>query len=326
MQITLSIRSILGEFTNVKFHEKYLSKLPLTRYVKGYKSNWGCRGITKKPTKKQKNIVKSSYSQGNGSCFNSQITFIVITDLSEFPTYCKIFRNGKIIITGYRHNTMDVYDETIRILICYIRKNILKDRLADVRLLYSEDILRNYKTCFDKPIKLLKLSKYFGKQIESYVKFNVEFVCAEFSLHCDVKTLMTENPCIKKQFIHRDNLNDIVTLLKSFQTKLRTVNEAIVVKLNLCDLCKIILNRYVVDDFYMTNKSYRPEFYPGLLLKMINENNKKDVTIKIFASGKINIDGKQTYETALFYSKWLYGELNKYDVEDTEDEEDNEEN
>jgi hypothetical protein len=62
---------------------------------------------------------------------------------------------------------------------------------------------------------------------------------------------------------------------------------------------------------YMANVSqikYNIERYPGLTIKFntpIARNEKKKTTIKLFYSGKVNIDGAISHESAIYYYNWI---------------------
>ena len=58
----------------------------------------------------------------------------------------------------------------------------------------------------------------------------------------------------------------------------------------------------------VTEIKYNIERYPGLIVKFatpITRNREKQTTIKMFQSGKVNIDGAVSESCALFYYRWI---------------------
>lgn len=310
MELQLSISSILGTLSGISINEKYYSSLPLTKHVIFYQSNWARGGLCK-PTKKSNR--RSAYSQGDGSCFNSQITFGISVHSSMHLAYCKIFRNGVVIVTGYRYSTKSVYYKIIKIMLDYMKKYMRRDNCIiadDARLISSKYILRNFKSVYHEPINLFKLSKYFNNLIKKYVKINIHYIIENYDEQCNV-TQLVNKACIKKQFILQENLPKLIELLSEFQYQFVNLPVETRIGFNMKDLCKEVINRFIVD-FKITIMTYKPESYAGLILKLVNPNGRKDVTIKIFKSGKINFDGNQSRSTADFYKHWLCKHLRRY--------------
>jgi hypothetical protein len=82
-------------------------------------------------------------------------------------------------------------------------------------------------------------------------------------------------------------------------------------------ICRYLIDPYVRDlsvfltkskDNLLSHIKYDPEKYPGFLIKIKTPNwmdDKKKTTIKIFPSGKINIDGANSRKEAEYIYYWL---------------------
>lgn len=318
----LSISSILGQLTNVKFHEKDLTNLKLTRNIVGYRSNFAIAGDIK--VKKKKVTERSSYMQGDGTCFNSQITFLLKHESIPKPVHFKLFRNGKIICTGYSYTTLDVFFRLTGILIKYLTDyfngiglNLSYDASHDssIRLISHQYILQNYKVKYDKPIDLSAFVKKLEKEHDNVVKISVKHIAKKFTLESSVTDLFGEST-FKQDFVLKRDIPTMMDRLSRFQAHLKNIafpNDATKAAF-LDDCCSALLRKYV-KQHNLLFISYNPHRFSGLILKVKNtvfdsSLDLNPITIKIFKSGKINIDGKQDRRIASFYNTWIFAKLN----------------
>lgn len=204
MDLILSTSSILGVLSNVYFHEKYLTDLKCDNNIVGIFSKC-CRRVT-----------IPNYEKKYLKLFNSQITLLVKIDENIYNV--KLFRNGKVIVTGYKREDDEEFLEIINYVVSFIKQNI-SDK--DIKLLKYYRILKNYK--------------------------------------CNINTIINLKSLYQK--LLKDNTFDIKNIIYSHER-----GEKITIKIH-----------------YEEYKT----------------------TIKIFYSGKINIDGYQTTDCVIMYMKWL---------------------
>lgn len=165
-----------GLFENVEFHEKDLTqKLKLKYPIGEAYSNYG-RVITpgyvpyevpklnNRGRKKKEKPKSTRKIQGDGTCFNTQITFSVETDFIDItspsklvssdkiknmiknnverkPLKFKVFRTGKIQLPGVKQNIVD----KIIIATHIIGKQLDVILKSNVKLLYLKPDMKNYK-------------------------------------------------------------------------------------------------------------------------------------------------------------------------------------
>ena len=100
MELTLCTSSILCSLSNISFHENYLDVLPCTEYIVGtfYKHH-----ITNAIVR---NTILPNIENKYNRLFNSQTTLLVKIDDEIYNA--KLFRNGKIIVTGYKYESHDI--------------------------------------------------------------------------------------------------------------------------------------------------------------------------------------------------------------------------
>ncbi len=103
---------------------------------------------------------------------------------------------------------------------------------------------------------------------------------------------------------------DIVNLystMRNYKTSLKDKNK----KVNLTILYGLLRNKSEEECHYMENVveiKFNPERYEGLTIKFstpTDYDNKKKTTIKLFRSGKINIDGAISEEDADKHYMWI---------------------
>lgn len=163
--------TIEGVISNVRFLEEELIKLVTPdEYVLMYDCNYGKkkyehytepikikktnRGRKKKPKKKNRK------KQGNGTTFNSQMTFhmknIDNVDANNMTPTCKIklFRTGKVQIPGVKQHQLDSVLQHMN-KICDVMNNIThKDETNELMLCKTislAPVMRNYKFVIKLP-------------------------------------------------------------------------------------------------------------------------------------------------------------------------------
>lgn len=330
--------------------------------------------------------VKNRKKQGDGSSLNSQITFTIMGKVHRVkrnnpdkhsenavisvvntsfgtkyyetfykPYKIKLFRNGKIIVTGVLNEDLSDIKTPLNTLLNFIRKFLL----VDTKILFLYSVMRNYLfRVKEGKIDVKKLHQHCNNQFQNLLNTSIsdikEFLINPIfensnginpnnlgwynflneveintNLNISYTSLMlnlkesknNKNLYVKKnkliKHIESIPLEPIYNKIKNFVYLIQrcyfvNFNEN-VIKL----LLKYILNSYFVDLEYKLKKSkdnllsfivYDPEKYPGLLLKIKTPNiidKNKITTIKIFPSGKINIDGANSRHEAEFIYYWL---------------------
>lgn len=407
-----STSSVNGTLTGVSFHEEDLSTLMrcLGNIVKidcnfvhliapGYiprepvkKSNRG--------RKKKERVRKNRKYQGDGSSFNSQITFTVLGTVvrlhkddkhkhSAVPLpdgmeritkeyKIKVFRNGSIAAPGVlREDLQDVIPplrEVADYLDIYLNSGIKVENIHSV--------MRNYK-CFlikgkidmralqDHCISSLNglINTRFSDiidfltnpilerrahqpQVEGWNSSLARDTCQDYVAidFGELVDYLQNSSSIKNLFVSPDNLRNKLAqfplgeIYNKLQKLYYTLNENY---LTIPDayyrrVCEYLLANYMPGlnksltkskDNHMAFFKYNPEKYPGFIIKIktpIASRPDKQTTIKLFPSGKINIDGANSREEAEYIYYWVndmlcsrkglvrYDEYIDYDASDSE--------
>lgn len=304
--MNLSISSIQGHLTNIQFTEHLLNNLPLTSHVIGCHSNFLSIGVKK--YKKERIIPHSPYRQGSGRYFNSQITFVVTHQLLLSPLHFKLFRNGKFIVIGYRYESFEMFYIVISIIIDYVKRYFGLERsdiICDSKL-YSYN-LQNYKFQYKYPIVLIDLYTFLQSAHAKYDKINVNTICNS----CELGSTVIDLNAGKKRYEYilasqRQSILDSASKLLSLLSSVTYGNE-LQARSFIQDACKMLLTRrYVQRNHRIAHIFYNPKQFSGLIVKVLSVNLPcVAVTIKLFNSGKINIDGKQNWINAEFYRIWI---------------------
>lgn len=326
--------------------------------------------------KKKERTRKSRKYQGDGTCFNSQITFTVLgTHIRRIPYVpdkhhlktiklgggkesvtkeykIKVFRNGSITVPGIL--TEDMSDLTIPLReVCEYLTDIF---CSEVKPLMLFSVMRNYKCrLLEGKIDIRRLQRYCEKHFHTllntkfsdimeyltnpcfeegdtcpmYDGWNVTFKhwptqCPDYS-EFELHKFLSESTQIKNLFVKFETLVEKLRALH-LQDAYDTVHYlyCALVKnyMNISNFCykKIIayllqteatrLERFFTKskDNMMSHIKYDPEKYPGFLIKIKTPNavkKHKKTTIKIFPSGKINIDGANNRSEAEYIYYWL---------------------
>lgn len=161
--ITLSTMTLDGCITNVKFDKvTAIESLQLTDQVVEVGCNFGHKILEKYKTmpcykdritnKKKRGEFKTRRCQGFGTHFNSQITFTIITDKDETNSYqVKLFTNGRVQIPGIgklSKGNDELLDDILAIMVSYVQLHpdtLMFDRTKEVNIEYLSPILQNFK-------------------------------------------------------------------------------------------------------------------------------------------------------------------------------------
>ena len=178
----LFTRTINGQLINIKFYEESLIKVINKKQFVGFdslvsaKCNYGFvqnkiykeiginnNNIQKRRGRKKKiKIKKNRKIQGNGSSFNSQITFRI--KYFDRIYSMKLFRTGKYGIHGLIDTNIENHNNIIDILCKYLNylfdRSLIKNDLITVE--YYQIVMSNYKLC------IKSYNKFFINLINVY--------------------------------------------------------------------------------------------------------------------------------------------------------------
>lgn len=279
-KLTRTVISIEGKFLNLFINETLIDFFEPTGDILCCESNYGCNKVkTYDPPKKRKKKIESNRKynrkkQGNGTQMNSQIQFHLKSNFNPNKIYkIKVFRNETFQIPGILNaDFSDVIPSLIK-LKNYFR-NVLIDNSIELGEIYPT--LTNYKCKLINSNLKIKLPDII-KEIEAYKRNSTDQTII-FNILDSSSKINTSSASLIKKYI----------------------------PVNRYDIAEIKFEQERVSSV-VTIKFYRPSL----------RNNKpswlkKKSTIKIFQSGKINLDAVKTYEEALNLYKWL----NKF-VKDT---------
>ena len=162
--IQLSTMTLDGQLTNIKFHKvDAIKHLSLSGNVVEIGSNYGhhiseeyklmsCYKDRMK-TKKKRIPSKTGRKQGNGTHFNSQITFTIISEKDYMHSYqVKLFTNGRLQIPGIgklSKSNEELLEDILTVMISYAMANpdtLLLNKQKPVSVLYLKPILQNFKS------------------------------------------------------------------------------------------------------------------------------------------------------------------------------------
>ena len=279
-ELTLSTSSIMGKFKNIHFSEKHYN-LPITDNIIHIKSNFCEKKHPSfiqmiKPVVQRK-IKNLSYVQGNGTSFNSQISFLLI--LNGTLMRIKVFRNGKFFIPGLHNedillNFLNVLEEYFKIHIspkCSIDKSSF------------QFVLRNYKTIILRRFDINDIYNKLNSKLNEYIRINSS-ILKSFEL----PLIELDNYFGSKfEFVKKTNIK---CLLDEYNASGK-----------LSDITK-----YIDHEFFIIGLSTNLS-KTCLMLRVKKFAN--IITIKIFNTGKCNLDGNQSEEEANFYNNWIYKEI-----------------
>lgn len=311
-EIELSTMTLDGKISNIKFDKKtaihdlytyeniikigcnygvHMSDLYMKEYHKEKpKTNRG---------RKPKKIETYRKKQGNGSHFNSQITFTIIHPTTKVLYQVKLFTNGRLQIPGignidHANQHTEMIDTIIRSLLEYININgTLKwSQTRSVGLEYLSPILQNYKFRIDLQEDIEFLDLHNLKQVfielknERSTSIKIHSIIFHPERYAGLLIKFSTPEPITNSYV----LNKFIEMVKLYLFKNDTKKK-----------------KTYLQELSPEEQLEHPRMYTSL--QMINaywkENNKvrkkaksKQTTVKIFKSGKINIDSTNSIEEA----------------------------
>jgi hypothetical protein len=150
------------------------------------------------------------------------------------------------------------------------------------------------------PTKYYKIKLFRNGTIEvpGGLEPSMEDVCSAVNVVCDVmRECLAEDVCV----------TELYSIMRNY--KFETIDKN--TRINIRELYNIFINSYANKcpiTRNITEIKYNIERYPGLIIKFstpIPRNIYKQTTIKMFQSGKVNIDGAISEECALYYYNWI---------------------
>lgn len=158
--------TLSGVLVNVNIDERNINIFNTNRRVVIIESNFGRKVdpsyqeyLDKVPVKstrgrkpKAKVVKKERKKQGNGTCFNSQVTFVVMTDIPKKDSPCgfkllkfKVFRNDKIQLPGAIPQHLDTVIEATTHVIDVLNAALHPDGTNLIELKTLSVDMKNYK-------------------------------------------------------------------------------------------------------------------------------------------------------------------------------------
>ena len=311
-----------GLITNVKFDKvKAIESLELTGRVVEIGCNFGHKILDEYKTmpcykdritkKKKRGELKTRRSQGLGTHFNSQITFTIITDKDVNNSYqVKLFTNGRVQIPGIgklSKGNDELLDDILSVMVSYIQSfpdTLMLNKSKEVDVDYLSPILQNFKA-------LTLLTEDCMKEVRVVHDDNGSYQLVPF---IDLTTLEKAIIDISAETRPPFPIDNMIFNPERYSGMLIKFSTP-----------KIATGNYKLDKFIELAKLYyhknanrsrvsKPSFHDSddkinRIVKLIQmkwyENSKgskkyrkKLTTVKLFRSGKINIDHVNNMEQA----------------------------
>ncbi len=320
--ITLSTMTLDGYITNVKFDKvTAIESLELTERVVEIGCNFGHKiseayksmpcykdRISKK---KKRGELKTRRSQGLGTHFNSQITFTIITDKDVQNSYqVKLFTNGRVQIPGIgklSKGNDELLDDILSIMISFVLmypQTLMLNVRKPVEVDYLSPILQNFKALTLLTDDCTKETRYVKEDNKTYQLVpSIDLREFETALIAMTPTMrapfpidnMIFNPerysgmLIKfstpKIVTGRPKLDKFIEMAQLFYHKNATRSRVAKPSFNDSDEPIVRIVRMVQQKWYENSKGSK-------------KHRKKLTTVKLFRSGKINIDHVNNMEQA----------------------------
>lgn len=320
--ITLSTMTLDGYITNVKFDKvTAIESLELTDRVVEIGCNFGHKisdayksmpcykdRISKK---KKRGELKTRRSQGLGTHFNSQITFTIITDRDVNNSYqVKLFTNGRVQIPGIGKLSKGndaLLDDILPVMVSYIQQypeTLMLNAKNPVEVDYLSPILQNFKALTLMTDDCMKETRMVHENQKTYqlVPF-IDLNEFETALMAISKEKRPPFP-IDNMIFNPERYSGM--LIKFSTPKIVTNNQKID---KLMEMARLYYHK-CAPRVRMAKPSYNDsDCNITRIVKMVQmkwyENSKgskkyrkKLTTVKLFRSGKINIDHVNNMEQA----------------------------
>lgn len=386
-KLEISTCTVEGKFTNVQHNEQNLMLfLECDENIVGIDSNFGhlkfadYQGVNKsrksnRGRKKKPKTIKSRKIQGDGSGFNSQISFTVLGTVTRLTVdtpdkhsikaeiqeingklyekftkefKIKVFRNGKFTVPGVLTENLEDVKSPLEKLAKYFNI-IFKDNIS-IENMFT--VMCNYKFhIIGKKIDIKSIQKFFAGYLNrllntrfediyqflinpsfesNYSPSEVGWKDSDLNNHPlsfdKYKNYLEDSVHNKNLFIDFNKLKKHISKI-SLSSYYRIIRDLIELDqkyffFNLDNISYQTILKYLLlpeldqlkkklmnsKDNILSHIKYDPEKYPGFLIKIKtpnHENLNKRTTIKIFPSGKINIDGANNKMEAEFIYYWL---------------------
>jgi hypothetical protein len=332
--IELSTMTLDGMITNVRFDkESTIKYLTLTKNIVEIGCNYGhiiSDEYVKMPNyknrikKKTEKVYDTRKKQGLGTHFNSQITFTLISEIDANHTYqVKLFTNGRVQIPGIgkcaKGNHILVH-EMLNIITSYIKKHpVLMHRSdKDLNVINLVPILQNYKSItlgadnckrvekyyLDKHGKtrpsppLLHLSKLESLFIQHKLNRDLTIGVNNAVFHAERYAGMLIKFSTPKIYYNNYKLDKFIEMAKLYyQSKVRRV------KLKPVDI--------IEDDDKITTVIKMMQNAWAINNKCFKKLKQKLTTVKLFKTGKINIDHVNNKQQATIIRDIVIDEINR---------------
>lgn len=320
--ITLSTMTLDGYITNVKFDKvTAIESLELTDSVVEIGCNFGHKiseeykampcykdRISKK---KKRGEQKTRRSQGLGTHFNSQITFTIITDKDVNNSYqVKLFTNGRVQIPGIgklSKGNDELLDDILTVMVSFIQQypqTLMLNDTKEVEVDYLSPILQNFKA-------LTLLTDDCMKETRVVHENDKMFQLVPFIDLNEFETALISMSAVKRPPFPIDNMifnpERYSGMLIKFSTpKIVTGSQKID---KLMEMARLYYHKNAArsrmakpsyndsdDRITRTVKMMQMKWHENS--KGSKKYRKKLTTVKLFRSGKINIDHVNNMEQA----------------------------
>lgn len=321
-EITLSTMTLDGHISNVRFDKvNAINHLELTDRVVEIGCNFGYKILESYKTmpcfrdriskKKKRGEQKTRRSQGLGTHFNSQITFTIITDRDLANSYqVKLFTNGRVQIPGVgklSKGNDELLDDILSVMVSYISiyPNVLMfSESRTVEVIYLSPILQNFKAMTlltDDCMRETRIIREGEKKFQLFPFIDLH----RFEAAVRDISILKRPPFLIDNLIF--NPERYSGLLIKFSTPKIVTNNYKLDKL--IELARLYYhkkaNRAKMSKPAMCDNDDRITRVTKLLQQKWYENSKgskkyrkKLTTVKLFRSGKINIDHVNNMEQA----------------------------
>lgn len=250
-----------------------------------------------------------------------------------------VFRNGRFTLPGVLTEDLSDVINPIRSLCEFLSLEFWAEP-GKVKLLDIDPTMRNYKfQLLDRRIDLLKLQKFCSDHFHTLL--NIHFKHVRQFLVDEVKTISGSKSTIDYNFLkqylkdapppknlyvnfeklklhlskfdipsHYAKISDLVDLVYyHFSIDINDELKKYIWSSYIGSFLHVLENKLTKDDDNkLSHIKFNPELYPGFIVKIktpVVGNKDKRTTIKLFKSGKIDIDGANNRQEAEFIYLWL---------------------
>jgi hypothetical protein len=247
-----------------------------------------------------------------------------------------VFRNGRFTLPGVL--TEDMSDATVPIQsLCDFLSIEFWGEPEKVKLSYITPTMRNYKfQLLNRRIDLLRLQKFcsdhFHTLLNIHFKHVRQYLVEEISVetktidYVKLKQYLIDAPAPKNLYVNYEKLKKLLSSFNIVQhySKLNELADLVYDHFSVDldeELLQHIWSAYIGNflhvletklrkdkDNMLSHIKFDPEKYPGFIIKIktpLPDDKEKRTTIKLFKSGKIDIDGANNRREAEFIYLWL---------------------